>query len=304
MRKLLYILLVLSLVSCLKKEIPFEGKDARVLIVMSSTFSTDSLMTVFLSQTKSVIGKDADTRYFSDSEASVDVCYEDGKIESLVYNEKKKAFIGTSKPFAGRTYILKGKANGLDDVEAVITIPNLIEISNEPILEVENADSNKNRRIRISFNDTNKKNFYRLSLYSRFNEHSATSSAMIRKFKVISFTSKDDVFKDRNTGLDDSLDEFTNLFAVFTDDLIGSKPYSIKINLSSYDLDDYDNDFKLFVSLQSISEDYYLFLKSYELQLDAGDSPFTEPVQIWSNIKGGAGIAAAYSVSTKQVIIN
>lgn len=304
MRKLLYLLLVLSLVSCLKKEIPFEGKDARVLLVMSSTFSTDSLMTVFLSQTKSVIGKDVETKYFSDSEASVDVYDEDGKVESLIYSEVNKAFVGSSKPFAGKTYIIKAKASGLDDVEAVITIPDLVEISNEPILEIENSDSYKNRSIRISFNDTNKKNFYRLSLYSRYDWYGPGSATTTRKFSVIPFTSKDDVFKDRNTGIDDSFDEFTNLFAVFTDDFIGSKPYSIKINLSIYDLENYDNDFKLFVSLQSISEDYYLFLKSYELQLDAGDSPFTEPVQIWSNIKGGAGIAAAYSVSTKQVIID
>jgi|GEM_PF-370142 len=298
MRKLLYLLLVLSLVSCLKKEIPFEGKDAKSLLVLSSTFSTDSLMKVYLSPTKSVVGKDVKIDLLTDRQASVDV-YDGDNVESLIYDADKKAFVGLKKATEGKKYTIKAIADGLDDVEASVFVPTVVEITNVSIFENYRSDSYEDRRFRFSFKDPEAKNYYKVSLFSTYKE------VNVSKFQTVEFTSKDDVFKGKSDGIGDSFeDEYSNRFGVFTDDFIGGKDYTIELNLASYNLSTYADDFKLYVSLQSISEDYYLFLKSYELQLEAGDSPFSEPVQIWSNVEGGAGIAAAYSASTKEVIVD
>jgi len=304
MRKLLYILLVLCLTSCLEKEIPFEGKDSKKLLTLSATFSTDSLMTVYLSPTKSVIGIIEGVVPYTGEQASVDV-YEDGiKLEALTYNDIKKAFVGSNKPIAGKTYTLKAKANGLDDVEAVVYVPEPVEIIAVSKLENINStsDSFEDRKFSISFKDENITNYYKLNVFSISTYFEDRGNVEYRN--VISFTSKDAVFKGKTDNISDSFEtEYSNLFGVFTDEFIGDNEYSIELNIASYELFEFYDDFKLFVTLQSISEDYYLFLKSRELQLDSGDSPFSEPVQIWSNVRGGAGIAAAYSVSTKEVII-
>ena len=304
MRKLLYILLVLCLFSCLEKEIPFESKDAKTLLALSATFSTDSLMTVYLAPTKSVIGKDVVIKRFTGNQASVDVYQGDVLLESLIYNENKKGFVGSIKPLQGKSYTIKAKADKLDAVEAKVEMPELVEIYGVSKLVETISDSYEDRKFSISFNDPSAKSFYKLSVYSvsGYNDY---DNKVVKSVKIIPFTSKDAVFSGKSDALGDAFDdEYSNLFGVFTDEFIGESNYTIDVNLVSYELDTYSEYFKLFVSLQSVSEDYYLFLKSRELQMEEDDSPFSEPVQIWSNVRGGAGIAAAYSVSTKEIIVD
>ncbi len=45
----------------------------------------------------------------------------------------------------------------------------------------------------------------------------------------------------------------------------------------------------------SVTEDYYLYLKSYSSQIYFEDNPFSEPVQIYTNIENGAGLMGAYN---------
>lgn len=304
MRKLIYIFLALSLTSCLEKEIPFEGRDAKTLLSLSATFSTDSLMTVYLAPTKSVIGKDVEIERFTGKQATVDV-YQGGEfMESLVYNENIKGFVGSNKPQEGMSYTIKAKAEGLDAVVARVEIPKSVEISNVSKLVEKISDSYEDRRFSVIFNDPSAKNYYKLNVYS-ISGYNESDGKVVKYMKIIPFTSDDAVFKGKSDDIGDAFDaEYSNLFGVFSDEFIGESSYTIDVDLNSYDLDTYSDYFKLFVSLQSISEDYYLFLKSRELQIEQDDSPFSEPVQIWSNVEGGVGIAAAYSVSTKEIIID
>jgi hypothetical protein len=53
------------------------------------------------------------------------------------------------------------------------------------------------------------------------------------------------------------------------------------------------------VTLQSLSPSYYMYLKTREANSDS--DLFTEPVQIYTNIKGGIGIFGSYSNSTHRI---
>jgi hypothetical protein len=55
------------------------------------------------------------------------------------------------------------------------------------------------------------------------------------------------------------------------------------------------------VQLNSISREYYLYVKSLDKYLLAKDNIFTEPVNVYSNIEGGYGIFAAYNKSLYRI---
>lgn len=91
-----------------------------------------------------------------------------------------------------------------------------------------------------------------------------------------------------------------NNMCVFNDDLINGQTYTLRIiptdNSSSWNSspDSTLGYFKQYnIELRSITADYYYYCRSVdEFMWNDGD-PFSEPVQIYSNVEGGLGIVAA-----------
>ncbi|MFV0390462.1 MAG: DUF4249 domain-containing protein [Paludibacteraceae bacterium] len=110
---------------------------------------------------------------------------------------------------------------------------------------------------------------------------------------------------------DSSSSEYS--FDTFSDDFINGKEYNLTFSdylnrdYTGYD-DAYGYSFidvtraEYHIYLQSISSDYYLYSKSYAAANSVEDNPFTEPVQIHSNIKNGIGIFGSYTSSDVWMI--
>ncbi len=58
--------------------------------------------------------------------------------------------------------------------------------------------------------------------------------------------------------------------------------------------------YQLSVRVLTLSRDYFEFATSYQKQKANANNPFAEPTQVYSNIQGGLGIFAGYSVSEAQ----
>jgi hypothetical protein len=57
----------------------------------------------------------------------------------------------------------------------------------------------------------------------------------------------------------------------------------------------------LYVELKSINEDYYNYLKSKYYAQNSKTNPFSEPIKVYNNIVGGAGIFAAYNLVSDSI---
>lgn len=99
-----------------------------------------------------------------------------------------------------------------------------------------------------------------------------------------------------------------NMFQVFNDDIIDGKKYSIRYvvevlyssSTNVYDIDTAAGDFILAVmNLRSIPRDLYLYYSTLDAFYWNDESPFAEPVQIFSNVDNGVGIVAAYRNAKK-----
>ncbi len=68
--------------------------------------------------------------------------------------------------------------------------------------------------------------------------------------------------------------------------------YTVQLKFYNY-VDDSRNDVKVFVEVQSVSKDFYLYARTLEKALEAEDIGFfVEPVQVYNNIENGYGIFA------------
>lgn len=120
-----------------------------------------------------------------------------------------------------------------------------------------------------------------------------------------------------------------NQYNVFSDELIDGKAYTLRYVVHSaygsssysYDIDtvtgsivliekdvyDIDTAAGNFISvhfnLRSISKEFYMYCNSVELSYWNDDSPFSEPVQIYSNVDNGIGIMATYLNSSSECSI-
>jgi len=87
---------------------------------------------------------------------------------------------------------------------------------------------------------------------------------------------------------------------VFTDVLFDGKSYQLKMpfNISIRQNEDANLDFfRVNITLEHLSKEYYNYLYTCD-QGDMSMQLFAEPIQTYSNVKGGYGIVAGHTVDT------
>lgn len=68
--------------------------------------------------------------------------------------------------------------------------------------------------------------------------------------------------------------------------------------------DNFQRPYKLHLLLLVTDKNYYLYHNSVIKQREADDNPFAEPVLIYTNIKGGVGVFAAYNLIEEIKVVN
>ncbi len=124
------------------------------------------------------------------------------------------------------------------------------------------------------------------------------------------YTTSDIVFNKKNNQSGGNIfdnERENNPYMIFSDELINGKKYSINISvlLPKGQLDKYKNPVPIYaidperrelhLELMHITKDYFYYLRSEETYMNQ-ELLFSEPVQIYTNIKGGAGLIGAFSI--------
>ncbi|MCH4896721.1 DUF4249 domain-containing protein [Marinilabiliaceae bacterium JC040] len=279
----LLLIICLSICSCKDKEIEFTGDEAKTLLVLSSNFSTDSIIKIHVSKSYSVI-KSKPKNDINDSNTTITLKDAKGNLIPLSYSEKSNAFVSTEKPKQGQKFTIEASSKGVDSASASVEIPEEVAIQNVAMSAGSSDDYSDRTEIKISFIDPKENNYYKLTLYKK-------SELVSGGYLAVEYKSKDQIFRSSYSGIGNIREDEEIKVGVFNDEMFSGKEKSISINCASYDLNfSFD---KVYIKLETISKDYFLFLKSFSQYLETDDSPFTEPVQIWSNVINGAGIVGA-----------
>jgi hypothetical protein len=91
--------------------------------------------------------------------------------------------------------------------------------------------------------------------------------------------------------------ETENSYGIFTDDLFDGKEYTLNISLSPYAEFSSENHIRYLIKLVSLSPSAYLYLKS-QIYHKPDDDFFKEPSVIYTNVRNGLGIVAAFQTYT------
>jgi hypothetical protein len=312
------VMLLFSVFSC-EKNIEFKGREQAPLLVINSILSPDTFMLAsvsrsmfFLSNDENTAIEDADINVFVNDEPAGkyafshnDSIYSYGDMW-LVLKEQSH-YLLPCKPKAGDRIRYEASVPGLKSVTCETVIPQPVEIislDTEMVKDPDNYPYGYGMDFRMKFKDRpNERNYYRIAVYMRSLVHDwLNPSETYIDISPVHITS-DDMVLDTGAPTDGILTKETpNRYNLFSDELIEGKEYTIKFH-SSLNTNSYGDDKReaVIVRLLSITEDYYLYLRTLTASGQTGDTPFSEPVQIYNNIKGGIGILGACSASERTV---
>jgi len=313
---LIAILLIPFLLAC-EKEIEYNHKNQSTFLVMNSYLNPDSVWSVSVTQSFSIMENWGGIIIV---DAAVKVYENETLLETLKYDIVRRRYYGTGKPSVGKSYKITAARNDFSLIEATSVIepaPAILKCSivRDTITGSANAT--------ITFKDPpGLKNFYRLVvanvdefdekpiwygngdygggsggatgdggwsgpgwIYTNYSVQIASTDPNLNASSSVAF-------------LDDVPD---NIFNIFNDDLIDGKEYSLTFSFNPSYYPEAKNTTVIY--LQSITEGLHKYFKTYAAQYYYGNEDILmEPIQVYTNVKNGAGIVGGYN--SKKYIVN
>lgn len=271
-----FLLLNAVLFSACETVVDIELPERKPVIVVSSTFSPEGEISVALTSSTSL----AELENTPDIvDASVEVS-EDGRRVGVMENTGKGVYrLKGLLPKENSMYSVGISAPGYEDVSADDRIPFKVECS---LAGIDTNEEKEKINIRLKIKDPPLPgNHYELTLIGK------NKSGVIKR---LIFTSNDPSLKAERENLD-NMEEEEFEYADFSDLVFNGNEHEIKISIDSY-----LKIKEITASVASISNALYEFHRTFRKQNENSDSPFAEPIDIYSNVRNGAGIFAGYSV--------
>lgn len=332
---LIFTMLCAVLFSSCEKTIDFKGNDIAPMIVVNGLVVPGKPIEVSVTKSQSFL---ADSYLFETlTDAKVDLYIDDEFAETLNLEEVEGseifshyypdyveyAFRGETIAENGKTYRLEIAREGLQSVNCETTVPDAVDLlAVDTLTEIIPVDygTQKLWAIKIKFGDNAETdNFYRIQIneinglnknyYQAEKEYSDT--VFMWEQLALNLDLFDPVFGNKT----DEADEIVtgtpdNKYALFDDTQINGKEYTVKVRLSynynvyrPYPLDEDSGNFlERKIVLYALSPEYYEYLKSATNHFYYADDYFSEPVPVYSNVRGGMGIFAALDSASYSVI--
>ena len=274
----------------------------RVLVV-NSILTTDSMINASISH--SVGAFDASSISYVNN-ATVEV-YEDGvllgemdeqaSLSSDSSGELDSTYVYNfnQNPVAGKIYSYEIVHPDYEAVRAETTVPAVVKLNVNDVTLLSEQDYEKHYRVRFSFNDAPEDNFYRLRLryqneyYDGFDYFESNDASMIS-----------------SVGVQSDGATFYGDVALFDDEMFNGTEKEISIDFFDYNKffwgeepdDDFETEYTL--ELTSVSESYYIYIRSLRAHYDNQDQFIFagEPVQVFTNIENGLGVLGSMSLDT------
>ena len=280
------------------------GKSMHILDLTSSMTVEEDGNVLMIRTNNSSTEINKPVRY---DNASIVVYKDDQELYRIPSIGEGKYFFHASPLEMSAEYSMKISVPGIKSVQAVSTLPLLPEIINfsfdttysefYPRGGVNSVDT---RSVKLVFvDDPGTKNFYMVSaeMFMPLDKYYSPDQ-IIQEGDSAWYPLK---LQTEDAILEDDIDQndyfsWNQLF--FDDTLINGKIYTLNFGLSAARFYRSGN---IRIIFSSITEDAFLFIKTKNKQREAGKDPFSEPVNVHSNIENGYGIF--YGIATDTLAI-
>lgn len=288
------ILSAYGLSSC-EKVIDISIPDKERKLVVNGIVSPDKPVVVQLSRSRYVLETDMLNLV---SGGVIRLYHGNDPVGTLQEGPSGEYSLTDFRPQAGMTYRLTASYAGLKPVEAEATLPSPVPISAVDTATVTGEWGQQELRISIIFKDpAGIRNYYGFGAditYKEFDYGTMTYTG--RKLTHPAYLSgRDDRFvKEESTTFDGKL--------YFDDLLFDGLNKTVSLGITDYSLYESDTVW-LNVRMDQTDAAFYRYVVSYSAYEEAHGNPFSEPVQVFSNINGGFGIFSGYSTATYPLVI-
>jgi len=284
MKKLFLISVVfVSFLAACETNVDIKVPKGDDMIVVDGVFHVDSTFIIRLSKSQYVLSDSWQINYLNN--ATVKLFKNNSFVENLQFSKDGLYFSPTLKCEFFKEYSLEITAPEMKNATTKTQMPAPVTISS--FTSVPKVDYGF--RGRIKFNDpTEIANYYLIDAFYEYKGQSweqgnGNPKDVVYIYPLMLYS--DDPQIDANGIVEEGI--------TLSDNFFNGKPVEL-----SFEYDIWEGDtLQVFVKLNSITRDHYLFLRSKSLQGSASDNPLAEPVQVYNNVDGGLGIFSGMSCS-------
>jgi len=315
---------VIALLSSCFKEVKFDDNDFKPMLVLNGIVEQDTNFVVNVSQTHSILTQ-VDTLNVFILDATVKLFENDKYLETLIF-DSLGIYHSINKAKANTKYKITVEKEGFETATGYFdfTNPASFEVKNveyelrDTIMYYDKPVSGSDNFTRVNLNYTivindnaNEKNNYSLFVYSNVQE---IGSGMIfnengyeeyieyidNGYSKIWYNFIDEFDYQKYENYFKSFYTFNTSFDILTDDFFNGQ--KLELNYECYftttDLQ------PLKINLVNVSDELLKYLESEQLSNDVAGNPYTEPVNIYSNVENGVGITIGLSSSSFVINFN
>ncbi|MCX6224584.1 MAG: DUF4249 domain-containing protein [Bacteroidia bacterium] len=288
------ILAVFGITSC-SKVIDISIPDKERKIVVNGLISPDQPVRINLSTSLSVLEKDD---FVFITGGVVSLFNEAGLIGKFQEESGGFYFLPDFKPQVGQSYRLTASGDGLKPVETTAIIPSVVPIISVDTATLTDEWGQQQLRLSVKFDDpAGVHNVYSFGVDVTYKE--IDYAYMTNTGKKITLQAYLSGYNDQFLK-DESLNFYNKLY--FDDLLFDGLGKTVEFNISDYSY--YNSDtIWLDVKMEQVDPSYYQYVLSNDAYQRAQNNPFSEPVQVFTNIKGGFGIFAGSSFASYPLVI-
>lgn len=284
---------ILVLVSCEKViDISIPDKDRKM--VVNGLVESGKPVRIHLSRSRSVLESDS---LLAIAGAEVALYSGNSLIGTLQEVSGGYYTLPGFLPLTGETYRLTAARSGMSGVEATAVLPPVVPILSVDTLTITGEWGQQEMRLSVKFNDpAGQHNIYAFGADVTYKEIDYIT--MQYTGRLVTQTSylygNDDRFlKSESINFEGKL--------YFEDLLFDGLPKTVEFGISDYAYYESDTVW-LQVRMHQIDPSYYRYILSYNAYQDAHGNPFSEPVQVYTNVVNGFGIFAGSSSSGFSII--
>lgn len=287
---------IFFLLGC-EKEIPFKGETQQPLLVIHAFLSPYDSIYIHASRSRGISDLSAVKKI---DNATIKILNGTEVVANFIY--EKLGYYKPIEPFypvAGINYKIEASAPDLPTVHAYETIPFINDFAITPRI-TNNNNLSKTVNFDITLNDPSKTaDYYSIKVYRIDSIYQDSSMVEVRIEPVFCTTTDPSI--ENIDGLDIDIGDGQNKYDQFflRDDLFNGKNYRLTLKDSWNYTSDYPKTFVIEVNF--LSEAYFNHTISKIKYLLTEDDPFSQPVQIYSNVENGLGIFAGHSTYRKPI---
>ncbi len=263
--------------------------EEETLLVVNSFFNPDSEWAAHVTLSQDRLNNE-DFRFVEN--ATVEVWQGNSKVADLDYAADGFYRAANVRPRSGLTYELRVSAPDFPMVTASDAIPPRISIASVELDTLQGSSELGETKLnfQVTVRDPgNARNYYLIQVYEQQEWGS---------FSQI-FSSTDQAILESSANDDLETGEHYFEAAIFDDELFNGTDYPLDISLSLFQHNPESDG--VYIVLRSISEAYYRYWRTADLQSYFGENPFVEPILIYNNIENGIGIFAGFDSDTVRV---